>query len=79
MENIYADSKITFSIVSATVIEPESDEYVNLVDNYKYKTGNADFTDVTQVVVKVFVDGKQLQKSTVYAIKSGLSWYYFKY
>jgi len=75
-ENIYADNVITFSIISITEIEPESDEYTDIVENYEYLVGNSDFSEAVKVEVKVFVDGKQKQKSTVYAVKSGLRWYY---
>ncbi|PKM63317.1 MAG: hypothetical protein CVU97_00655 [Firmicutes bacterium HGW-Firmicutes-21] len=76
IDNIYADSKITFSIDSITEIEKNSDEYANVLDAYEYMTGKTNISAVTQVVIKVFVDGKQKQKSTVYAVKSGISWYY---
>lgn len=78
-KNIYADKKITFSILNNIEIDKDSDEYANIVDNYKSMTGKSDFSNVRQITVKTFVDGKQIQKSTVYAIKSGISWFYLAY
>lgn len=75
-ENIYADSEITFSVESITEIDSGSDEYKDFSENYKQITGDDDFSKVAKITVKVYVDGKQYQKQSVYAVKSGLSWYY---
>lgn len=76
VENIYADSTIAFSVESVTEVDPDSDDYLLFVSEYMSVTGNNDFSKVEKITVKVFVDGKQQQKQTVYAIKSGISWYY---
>jgi hypothetical protein len=75
-ESIYADSKISFSVESVIEIRDDTDEYAYVSAEYEYMTGKTDISDISQVTVKVFVDGQQKQKSTVYAVKSGISWYY---
>jgi len=78
--NIYANSKISFSIISKIEIDKDSEEYATIVDNYKYITGkDANFSDVRQITVKIFIDGKENPKVTAYAIKSGISWFYLSY
>ncbi|HBR31207.1 MAG TPA: hypothetical protein DD733_03885 [Clostridiales bacterium] len=76
VENIYKDSKITFSISDVQEISSQTDEYSKVTDAFVYTAGKADFSAVTKVAVTVYVDGKQKQKSTVYAVKCGLYWYY---
>ncbi len=75
-ENIYANSKIAFSVESITEIDSGSDEYQIFADDYELVTGSKDFSKVVKITVKVYVDGKQYQKQSVYAVKSGISWYY---
>lgn len=75
-ENIYKDSEITFFIESKTEIEQDSDEYSQIVEEYEFTAEKADFSAVIKIVVRVYVDGKQKQTNTVYAVKSGFGWYY---
>lgn len=75
-EDLYSDKKITFTIELVSPLDPASNEYADFKDEYQYMTGNTDFSKVTMITLKVFVDGKQKQKSTVFAVKSGLRWYY---
>lgn len=74
--NTYEDSSIAFSVVSSTELNSESEEYKKALSDYEDITGKNNISAVTKIVIKVFVDGKQTQKNTVYAVKSGLSWYY---
>lgn len=76
VENIYAGSTITFSIESIAEIDSDSEEYQQFAEKYKEVTGSTDFSKIAKITVKVYVNGKQNQKQTVYAVKSGIGWYY---
>lgn len=74
--SIYSDSVITFAFDDIAELDKESKEYKAVLEEYEYLTGNTDIDDVCRVTVKVFVDGNQKQKSTVYSLKIGFTWYY---
>lgn len=76
VDNIYASSAITFVIESIAEVDSDSEEYRQFVKEYQEITGNADFSKIAKITVKVYVNGKQNQKQTVYAVKSGVGWYY---
>jgi len=75
-DTIYAESEITFILISTVSINSDSNEYKELLSKYEEVTGNKDISGIKEIVLKVFVDGEENRKQTVYAVKSGISWFY---
>lgn len=75
-DNIYAESEISFLLISAVEIDVDSDEYEITINKYEDITGSKDISAIKKVTVKLFIDGEENRKQTVYAVKSGLSWLY---
>lgn len=72
----YAGSTITFSLVSVTEYDSDTEKYASLLEKYAEKADTDNIDALAVVTMKTVIDGTEGAKKSYLAVKCGLRWYY---